>query len=149
MDTGCLTVLIFNFLMMIIFFKFLIFLLFSPIGWALIILWILFSTFGGNRYQRKRNEEYYRNWEEAYKQYRESYYQNEVNQTNYQVEKSMKILGITELSRSSVSKAFRRLSKKYHPDICKEERSVCETIYKDITAAYEYLMEYMNSNNIN
>ncbi len=149
MDGGYLVILISNFLMIFIFFRFLIFLLSSPIGWILLILWILFSAFGGKRYQRKRNEEYYRNWEEAYRRYRKSYNQNETNQTNYQVEKSMKILGITELSKSSVSKAFRRLSKKYHPDVCKEERSVCESIYKDITSAYEYLMEYMNSNNIN
>ncbi len=149
MDSGCLIVILFNLFMIFILFKFLALLFFTPVGWVIILIWILFSTFGGQKYKRRRDEEYYRNWENAYREYRNYQYQENVNQTNYKVEKSMKILGITQLSKNTVSSAFRKLSKKYHPDVCKEDRNVCENIYKDITSAYEYLMEYMNSNNIN
>ena len=152
MEYGCLIGLIFNILIGIIFLKFLLVLLFTPIGWVLILIWILFSVFGGRRYHRKRDEQYYRNWEEAYRQYQSNWqqnYQSTTQETNFKVEKCMKILGITDLSKSAVKSAFRRLSKKYHPDVCKEERSVCENVYKDITSSYEYLMEYMNTNSIN
>jgi hypothetical protein len=151
MEYGCLIGTIFNIILAVIFLRFLVFMLFNPIGWAIILIWVLFSFFGGSRYKRKRDEEYYRNWEEAYRQYQNNW-QNGYSsreETNYQVEKSMKILGIETLSKSAVKSAFRRLSKKYHPDVCKEDHDVCEKVYKDITAAYEYLMEYMNNNNIN
>jgi curved DNA-binding protein len=49
-------------------------------------------------------------------------------------------LGISEsASADEIKKAYRRLARKYHPDICKE--SDCEEKFKEINAAYEILSD--------
>jgi curved DNA-binding protein len=49
-------------------------------------------------------------------------------------------LGISEsASQDEIKKAYRRLARKYHPDICKE--SNCEEKFKEINAAYEILSD--------
>ena len=48
------------------------------------------------------------------------------------------ILGVSSLASSDeVRKAFRMLSRRYHPDVSKEENA--EEIYQKITEAYEVL----------
>jgi len=42
-------------------------------------------------------------------------------------------------SESEIKKAYRKLARKYHPDICKE--SDCEEKFKEINAAYEILSD--------
>ncbi len=42
-------------------------------------------------------------------------------------------------SESEIKKAYRKLARKYHPDICKE--SDCEEKFKEINAAYEVLSD--------
>ena len=49
-------------------------------------------------------------------------------------------LGISEsASADEIKKAYRRLARKYHPDICKE--SDCEEKFKEINGAYEILSD--------
>jgi len=49
-------------------------------------------------------------------------------------------LGISEnATQSEIKKAYRKLAKKYHPDICKE--ASCEEKFKEINAAYEVLSD--------
>ncbi len=49
-------------------------------------------------------------------------------------------LGISEsASQDEIKKAYRRLARKYHPDICKE--SDCEEKFKEINGAYEILSD--------
>ena len=49
-------------------------------------------------------------------------------------------LGVSENATSQeIKKAYRKLAKKYHPDICKE--SSCEEKFKEINAAYEVLSD--------
>jgi len=49
-------------------------------------------------------------------------------------------LGISEsASESEIKKAYRKLARKYHPDICKEAE--CEEKFKEINAAYEVLSD--------
>ncbi|MEO1941636.1 MAG: DnaJ C-terminal domain-containing protein [Campylobacterales bacterium] len=48
------------------------------------------------------------------------------------------ILGVSETaSQEEIKKAYRKLARKYHPDICKEPE--CEEKFKEINAAYEIL----------
>ena len=50
------------------------------------------------------------------------------------------ILGVTmNASADEITKAFRRLSRKYHPDINKEAEAAKK--YKEITEAYEVLRD--------
>ena len=49
-------------------------------------------------------------------------------------------LGISEnASEAEIKKAYRKLARKYHPDICKE--ADCEEKFKEINAAYEVLSD--------
>ena len=49
-------------------------------------------------------------------------------------------LGISEnASESEIKKAYRKLARKYHPDVCKEKE--CEEKFKEINAAYEVLSD--------
>ena len=49
-------------------------------------------------------------------------------------------LGVSEsASADEIKKAYRRLARKYHPDICKE--ADCEEKFKEINAAYEILSD--------
>ena len=49
-------------------------------------------------------------------------------------------LGISEnATQDEIKKAYRRLARKYHPDICKE--SDCEEKFKEINGAYEILSD--------
>jgi curved DNA-binding protein len=49
-------------------------------------------------------------------------------------------LGVSEnATQSEIKKAYRRLARKYHPDICKEAE--CEEKFKEINAAYEVLSD--------
>ncbi len=49
-------------------------------------------------------------------------------------------LGVSEnTSESEIKKAYRKLARKYHPDICKE--ADCEEKFKEINAAYEILSD--------
>jgi len=49
-------------------------------------------------------------------------------------------LGVSEsASADEIKKAYRRLARKYHPDICKEND--CEEKFKEINAAYEILSD--------
>ena len=49
-------------------------------------------------------------------------------------------LGISEnATQDEIKKAYRRLARKYHPDICKE--SNCEEKFKEINGAYEILSD--------
>ncbi|KAI9084583.1 hypothetical protein K1719_033571 [Acacia pycnantha] len=51
-----------------------------------------------------------------------------------------KILGIRPwASMPQVKKAFRKLAKQYHPDVCKEKD--CGVQFEEINAAYEAVME--------
>ena len=52
--------------------------------------------------------------------------------------KLYKILGISENSNlQEIKKTYRKLAKKYHPDVCKE--TDCEDKFKEINTAYEIL----------
>ena len=42
-------------------------------------------------------------------------------------------------SESEIKKAYRKLARKYHPDVCKEKE--CEEKFKEINAAYEVLSD--------
>ena len=47
-------------------------------------------------------------------------------------------LGVSEsASQAEIKKAYRRLARQYHPDICKKKE--CEEKFKEINAAYEVL----------
>jgi curved DNA-binding protein len=49
-------------------------------------------------------------------------------------------LGVSEnATQSEIKKAYRKLARKYHPDICKEKD--CEEKFKEINAAYEVLSD--------
>ncbi len=49
-------------------------------------------------------------------------------------------LGVSEnASQDEIKKAYRRLARKYHPDICKEDN--CEEKFKEINGAYEILSD--------
>ena len=49
-------------------------------------------------------------------------------------------LGVNEnASQSDIKKAYRKLARKYHPDICKKPE--CEEKFKEINAAYEVLSD--------
>ena len=50
------------------------------------------------------------------------------------------ILGVSKnASKSDIKSAFRKLSKKYHPDVCKEEGA--EEKFKEINEAYTVLSD--------
>ena len=53
-----------------------------------------------------------------------------------------KTLGVDRnASKSDVKKAYRRLAKKYHPDMNKEDPKAAEEKFKDISEAYEVLID--------
>jgi curved DNA-binding protein len=48
------------------------------------------------------------------------------------------VLGVSEnASQDEIKKAYRKLARKYHPDICKKPE--CEEKFKEINTAYEIL----------
>jgi len=56
---------------------------------------------------------------------------------------SLEILDLSgEMSLPDIKKKFRRLSKKYHPDLCKDEIEICNEKMDKIKKAYNILEEY-------
>ena len=48
------------------------------------------------------------------------------------------VLGVSEnATQDEIKKAYRKLARKYHPDICKKKE--CEEKFKEINTAYEIL----------
>ena len=50
-----------------------------------------------------------------------------------------------EASLEEIKRAYRRLSKKYHPDYCRQQKVHCEEVIKKINWAYEIIMAYIRS----
>ncbi len=62
------------------------------------------------------------------------------------IEKARKILHLPKKSSiTSIKKAYYNLSKKYHPDKCKGNLSICKKKMQELTEAYKILMEYCES----
>ena len=62
--------------------------------------------------------------------------------------KSLEILELKgQVSLPSIKKNFRKLSKKYHPDLCKEKPEICNEKMDSIKKAYEILEEYCKNYN--
>jgi len=52
------------------------------------------------------------------------------------------VLGVTkEATQDDVKKAYRRLAKKWHPDLHKDDRAQAEKMFKELTEAYEVLSD--------
>lgn len=49
-----------------------------------------------------------------------------------------------EASVQEIKRAYRKLSKKYHPDKCTESEEVCRETMQRINWAHEVLMNYVN-----
>ena len=62
-----------------------------------------------------------------------------------EIDKARKILGLREeASLQDIKTAYRNLSKKWHPDSCKEEnKQKCADKMKEINEAYGIIMEYI------
>lgn len=57
-----------------------------------------------------------------------------------------KVLGISkDASEEEIKKAYRRLAKKYHPDVCKEANA--ESKFKEIQNAYDMIMDHKKNKN--
>ncbi|MGB2629859.1 MAG: J domain-containing protein [Candidatus Omnitrophota bacterium] len=61
-----------------------------------------------------------------------------------QIDEARKLLGLGESATfQDIKEAFRRMSLKYHPDKCKDEKKKeCEEMFKKINHANEVLMNY-------
>ena len=49
------------------------------------------------------------------------------------------------ISLAEIKEQYRTLMKRWHPDTCPEEKSVCEEKSRRITEAYNLLMEYVGN----
>ncbi len=61
-----------------------------------------------------------------------------------EIDTARKILGLGEFATlEEIKEAYYRLSRKYHPDGCKEnKKKECEEMFKKINCAYRLLIEY-------
>ena len=61
-----------------------------------------------------------------------------------EVEEARIILGLEEeATLGEIKEAYRRLTRRYHPDLCRERREVCEEQIRKLNWAYEVLMSYV------
>ena len=59
------------------------------------------------------------------------------------IDEARKILGLGEFaSLEEIKNSYRKLSRKYHPDRCKENKKECEEMFKKINYANQLLMSY-------
>jgi len=60
-----------------------------------------------------------------------------------QIDQARKILGLDERATlDEIKDSYRKLSRKYHPDICKQDRRHCEEMSKQINHAKDILLAY-------
>jgi len=65
--------------------------------------------------------------------------------TPQDIDRARKILGLDEEATiGEIKENYYRLSKKYHPDKCGENKKECEERFKQITWAYRLIMEYVS-----
>lgn len=63
------------------------------------------------------------------------------------IENARKILGLGKhSSMDKIKSRYRKLSKKYHPDSCKnEDKQYCEDKFKSINDAYQTILDYIRN----
>jgi DnaJ-class molecular chaperone len=60
-----------------------------------------------------------------------------------QIDEARKLLGLSEYATlEDIQNDYRKLSLKYHPDRCKDNKKECEEIFKKINHARDILMAY-------
>ena len=61
-----------------------------------------------------------------------------------QIDKARRLLGLEDIvTFKEIKDAYRKLSLRYHPDRCKDEKKKeCEEMFKKITHANDILMAY-------
>lgn len=63
-----------------------------------------------------------------------------------EIDAARKLLGLgEEATLEEIKGSYRRLSRKYHPDLCHEEKKACEEMMRKINWAYETLMSYVRN----
>ncbi|MBW2040049.1 MAG: J domain-containing protein [Deltaproteobacteria bacterium] len=62
------------------------------------------------------------------------------------IDAARKVLELEEeASSEEIKKAYRGLSKRYHPDHCQQEEAYCEEMIRKINQAYEVITAYIHS----
>ncbi len=60
-----------------------------------------------------------------------------------EIDEARKTLGLGEFATlDEIKEAYRRLSRRYHPDVCKDDKEKCEEMFKKINHAHQVLMAY-------
>ena len=63
-----------------------------------------------------------------------------------EITNARKILGIGELeSLKNIKNKFKKLIKKYHPDVCKMGKEICRKKSEEIISAYKIIMNYCDN----
>ena len=68
-------------------------------------------------------------------------------QTSFQrLEAARKVLGLPDrASLHQIRERYRELSKRWHPDLCREDPETCKGKQAELNAAYDILMNYCNN----
>ncbi len=60
-----------------------------------------------------------------------------------EIDEARKMLGLEEFATlEEIKEAYRKLSRQYHPDQCRDDKRKCEEMFKKVNSANQIIMAY-------